>query len=164
MVAQIGILILITMLPVFELRGSIPLGIWAFGLSPWVVIPICLISNIAVSPLVYFLLDWMIRLVCKIKFMDFLYQKYRTKVIDKVKVKMEKYGVWGLAVFIGIPLPGSGVYSGAVGAHALGISFKKYMIAAVVGVLIAGTAVSIIVITGAEGWDIFIKAINKSPT
>jgi uncharacterized membrane protein len=158
MLLKLGILILISMLPIFELRGSIPLGIWKFDLSPCLVILICVISNIAVSPLVYFFLDWMIRLGCKIKWIDSLYQKYSHKVIGKIQVKMDKYGIWGLAVFIAIPLPGSGVYSGAIGAHALGISFKKYMIAAVIGVCIAAAVVSIIVIGGAEGWELFIKA------
>ena len=60
------------------------------------------------------------------------------KTQDKVYKYVEKYGVLGLAVFIGIPLPGSGVYSGALGAYLLGFRFRDFMRGAVIGVLIAG--------------------------
>ena len=60
----------------------------------------------------------------------------------------EKYGIIGLALFIGVPLPGSGVYSGALGAYLLGFNFKDYFKAAVLGVLIAATIVTIVSIFG----------------
>ena len=55
---------------------------------------------------------------------------------------VEKYGEFGVAVFIGIPLPGSGVYTGAFGSYLLGLDKRKFIIANVIGVLIAATAVT----------------------
>jgi len=57
---------------------------------------------------------------------------------------VDKYGELGVALFIGVPLPGSGVYSGALGAYVIGLKLKKFIIADIIGVLIAGTIVTII--------------------
>ena len=61
-----------------------------------------------------------------------------------IQKSVDKYGELGVALFIGVPLPGSGVYSGALGAYVIGLNFKKFIIADIIGVLIAGTIVTII--------------------
>jgi uncharacterized membrane protein len=75
---------------------------------------------------------------------------------DKVQKEVAKYGTIGLSVFIGIPLPGTGVYTGAVGAYMLGFGYKRFMIANVLGVLMAGIIVTAVVLTGAEMFRIFV--------
>ena len=150
-------LILITILPVFELRGSIPLGILQYKLSRFNVISICTIANIAIAPIVYYLIYYAIRLICRSERLSNMYQRYQNAVINRLRPKIEKWGFWGLALFIGIPLPGSGVYSGAIGAHALGISFKRYLGASFVGVIMASTIVSIITIGGFESFAFFLN-------
>jgi uncharacterized membrane protein len=57
---------------------------------------------------------------------------------------VDKYGELGVAVFIGVPLPGTGVYSGALGSYLLGLNRRKFMIANIRGVVIAGAAVTAI--------------------
>ena len=69
---------------------------------------------------------------------------------------MDKYGEIGLAIFIGIPLPGSGVYSGALAAYLIGMNFKRFIIAATIGVFIAGTIVTLATIGGTSAF-IFIR-------
>ena len=64
------------------------------------------------------------------------------KTQHKIHPYVEKYGELGVAVFIGIPLPMSGVYTGAFGAYLLGVDKKKFAIANVIGVLIAAVAVT----------------------
>ena len=81
------------------------------------------------------------------------------KTQKKLHPKVEKYGVWGLSIFIGIPLPGSGVYSGAMGGYLLGFTKKEFYIATVVGVLIAAAAVTAVVMSGSTILDIFIKKV-----
>jgi len=76
-----------------------------------------------------------------------------------VKPYVDKYGEWGIALFIGIPLPGSGSYSGALAAYVLGLSYKKFIIANLLGVLIAGIAVLIVSLTGSSLFSIFIKMV-----
>ena len=59
----------------------------------------------------------------------------------KLHPYVEKYGEWGLAVFIGVPLPGTGAYTGAFGAFLLGLDKRKFLVANALGVLIACAAV-----------------------
>jgi uncharacterized membrane protein len=77
------------------------------------------------------------------------------KTQKKIHPLVEKYGVWGLSVFIGVPLPGSGVYSGAVGGYLLGFTKREFYLATAIGVLIAAAAVTAVVLTGAEAFSIF---------
>ena len=159
--AHLGFLILLTILPVTELRASIPLGLLKYtDLAPWLVVTTCILANIAISPLVFLFVDGAIRLFCKMKWFDRFYQRYQERVVRKMAPRVEKYGVWGLAIFIGIPIPGSGVYSGAVGAHALGFKLRKYMVAAVFGVIMAAILVTAITygVKAGVGWlEFFIK-------
>ncbi len=60
----------------------------------------------------------------------------------------EKYSALGLALFIAIPLPGSGVYMGTLGAFVLGLERKKFLIASAVGVTLAGIIVTLLTMTG----------------
>ncbi len=64
------------------------------------------------------------------------------KTQTKIHPYVEKYGEFGVAVFIGIPLPGSGVYTGAFGSYLLGLDKRKFAIANVIGVVIAAVAVT----------------------
>ena len=68
------------------------------------------------------------------KFAKWLYKKK-----DKHKDKIEKYGYWGLLLFVGIPLPGTGAWTGTLAASILDLDFKKSCIACMAGVLLAGT-------------------------
>ncbi|MBW2984626.1 small multi-drug export protein [Candidatus Woesearchaeota archaeon] len=152
-------LVLLTLAPFLELRASIPYGILGTDLHWTTVFLICVIVNILLAPIVYVFLDKFIHLFLRIKVIDKVYQKYVEKTQKKIHKMVEKYGELGVAIFIGIPLPGSGVYSGALGSYLLGLSYKKFFIAAVIGVLIAGIAVTIVSLTGAEALSIFIKSI-----
>jgi len=60
-------------------------------------------------------------------------------------------------LFIGIPLPGSGVYTGALGAYVLGFGYKRFIIASTIGVLIAGIIVTAIMLTGSELFHFLVK-------
>jgi len=75
-------------------------------------------------------------------------------VQKRIKPYVDKYGELGVAVFIGIPLPGSGVYTGAFGAFLLGLDRRKFAIANVLGVCIAGTIVTAVTLVIAAGTSI----------
>ena len=156
---EILMLILLTLAPFLELRASIPYGIFTTDLHWSTVFLICVVANILLAPIVYIFLDKFMHLFLRIKIVNKYYQKYVEKTQKKIHKVVEKYGELGVAIFIGIPLPGSGVYSGALGSYLLGLSYKKFFIAAVLGVLIAGIAVTIISLTSAEALHFFIKTI-----
>ncbi len=148
MIKETLILFAITLLPFLELRASIPWGIFKYGMNPLLVFTICIISNIILVPFIWIFLNYIIHAFLKIPSLNNLYQKVVIKTQKKVHPYVEKYGVLGLAIFIGIPLPGSGVYSGGLGAYLLGFKFKDYLIASIIGVLIAGIIVTIVCLTG----------------
>jgi uncharacterized membrane protein len=64
-----------------------------------------------------------------------------------------------VALFIGIPLPGTGSYSGALGAYLLGLGYRKFIIANVIGVLMAGTIVTAVVLGGVGAFRVLIRII-----
>ncbi len=152
-------LIGITFLPFLELRASIPYGIITAHLPWYLVVIICVISNIIVGIIYFFIIDWIFHLLMKIPLLNTFWEKKVEKTRQKIHNGVEKYGEYFLIIFIGIPLPGSGVYSGALGAYLLGMSFRKFLIANIFGVIIAGTAVTLAVLSGAEALKFFFKQI-----
>jgi len=146
----------LTVLPFLELRASIPYGI-ILGYPWWVVLVMCLIFNIIIAPLTYLFWNKLIHLLRWIKFIDKLYNRTIERVQRKSRKYVEKYGELGLALFIGIPLPGSGVWSGSLAANIFGLRFRKYMVASIIGVLIAGMIVTIIMVSGTEVFSLFVK-------
>lgn len=150
-------LIFWTFIPGLELRWSIPYGISILKM-PWIeVVIITFITNILLGPVIYILLNQFVHIVIKINFFNNIYQKFVIRTRRKVESKVEKYGEFGLALFIGIPLPGSGVYTGALAAFILGLDFKKFFIATVIGVFIAGILVTIATLTGMEFLEFMLK-------
>ena len=144
MLNQIFNLIFITFLPFLELRASIPYGINVLKM-PWpTVFIICIIANIILGILIYFMLEKFVKFFLRYRIFSGPYEKIVLKTQKKIRKYVEKYGELGVALFIGVPLPGSGVYSGALGAYVIGLKFKKFIIADIIGVLIAGTIVTII--------------------
>ncbi len=160
MIIDILILIGLTIIPLVELRLAIPAGILSgtlhlpfnltvtgLGLSPLIVFPIVIITNFLMGLLVFNLL----------RNLDFILRKsfigkYYGKTLDHTRKQIhpyvEKYGVVGAVIFIGIPLPGSGVYTGSIGSFVLGLSRKEFYKASALGILIAGTIVTGLTISG----------------
>lgn len=149
----------ITFLPFLELRASIPYGILVLKMHWLPVFIIASIANIILGPIVYFFIDKLIHIFLKVKFIDNMYQKYVEKTQKNIHKYVEKYGEAAVAIFIGIPLPGSGSYSGALASYLIGLGYRKFFIANVIGVLIAAAIVTAIVMTGINAFDFFIKTI-----
>ena len=141
---QIAYLILITMLPFLELRASIPYGINILKIAWPTVFIVCVIANMVLGVLVYFMLDKFINFFLRFKIIEIPYKKIVLRTQKKIQKYVDRYGEIGVALFIGVPLPGSGVYTGALGAYILGMKFRKFVIANIIGVLIAGIIVTII--------------------
>ncbi len=152
-------LIILTLMPFLELRASIPYGIFSTNLHWGWVFMVCVLVNIILAPIVYYIFLEIIQLFRKIKVIDYCYNKTVVRTQRRVHKYVEKYGVFGLAIFIGIPLPGSGVYSGALAADLLGFEFKDFFKAAIIGVVVAGLIVLLVSLLGNGAWDIFVKKI-----
>ena len=136
-------IVFLTLLPGLELRLSIPTGI-ALGLSWPVVFAIAVIVNAFLGILVYFALDTLLPFVLKIKFFDSLYKRIVIRTQKKVAPYVDRYGLLGIALFVAIPLPGSGSWTGALAAFLLGLGYRRFAVANLVGVLIAAVLVTAI--------------------
>ncbi|HIB85266.1 MAG TPA: ligand-binding protein SH3, partial [Chromatiaceae bacterium] len=73
---------------------------------------------------------------------------------------IDKYGFWGLMVFVMIPLPVTGAYTGSFAAWIFGVKRRKAFLAVSLGVLIAGVIVTTVVLTGSQTFDFLIKHIG----
>ncbi len=132
------------MVPLIELRGAVPVG--AIAGIPWYInYPICIIGNMLPVPIILLfvsaVLKWMS--TCKVslfnKVANFIYKK-----ADKHKEKIDAGGFWGLMLFVGIPLPGTGAWTGALVASLLGMKKRHSIPAIALGVLIAGVIMGVI--------------------
>jgi len=157
--AEILKMVAITFLPALELRASIPYGIFGTDFHWSSVFIICVVANFIVGILIFIFLEWIIKLMCLIKPIEALWKRYIDRTQKRISKGVEKYGEWAVAVFIGIPLPGSGVYTGAVASFLIGLNFKKFIVANLIGVIIAGVLVTLFCLTGFGLSNIFIKQV-----
>ncbi len=131
------IVFIISMMPVLELRGGL-IAASLLGLSPLKSYIIAIIGNIIPVPFILLfinrLLLWMrrSRLRWLNSFANWLYGK-----VDKHKGQIEKYGFWGLVLFVGIPLPGTGAWTGCLIASVLNMDRKRAALATLIGVFMA---------------------------
>jgi len=140
-IEKIAQVLLATVLPISELRGGMWLGIVTFGLDPLLTFGIAVITNI----LIFFPIFFVLRLFYdKVLHRIPLFNKYLDNLRKRGKPKVDKYGFWGLFLFVAIPLPLTGVYTGTILAWLLGMDWKKAFPAIAFGVLIAGGVVLLI--------------------
>ena len=133
-----------SMLPIIELRGAIPMGA-AFGLPWWQTYIIAVIGNMLPVPIILLfvksVLNWMAG--CKVKFFNKVANKMFEKA-EKNREKIEKYAFWGLTLFVAIPLPATGAWTGTLVAALFDMRFWKSLLSALVGVMIAGVVMTLI--------------------
>ena len=131
---------LISMVPVLELRGAIPIGV-AGGLSPLAAMCIAIIGNLVPVPfLIVFTRQVFNWLKTKGKIRVFV-EKLETRATEKSQIVL-KYAWVGLCMLVAIPLPGTGAWTGALVAAVLNMRLKKAMPAISLGVVIAGFIVT----------------------
>ena len=135
--------LLVSMTPVVELRGGIPFGV-ARGLPVWAAFTAAIIGNMLPVPfiVVYIrrFLQWMRRRLPKL---NSLADKIEKKAHLKGQ-KVTKYKYLGLMLFVAVPLPGTGAWTGALAAAFLDMPLKKALASIFAGILMAGLAISIL--------------------
>lgn len=133
-----------SMLPIIELRGAIPMGA-AFGLPWWQTYLISIVGNMLPVPIILLfvksVLNWMAG--CKVKFFNKVANKMFEKA-EKNREKIEKYAFWGLTLFVAIPLPATGAWTGTLVAALFDMKFWKSLLSALIGVMIAGVVMTLI--------------------
>ncbi|MDP6670647.1 MAG: small multi-drug export protein [archaeon] len=137
-------IILLTLIPTLELRASIPYGILIARLPALEVFVIAVVVNILLGLVLFLFLDSLVRFFTRVKLINDIYEKIVARTQRKVEPYVERFGTVGVALFIAVPLPGSGVWTGALAAYLLGLKFRKFALANIVGVLIAAVTVTAI--------------------
>jgi len=134
---------IISMIPIIELRLPIPVGV-AVGISPAVAIPIAVIGNLIPVPFIILFIKkifaWMRKISPKL---NGVVDKMEAKA-EKNKARVLKYAFWGLALFVAIPLPGTGAWTGALVAAMLDMPLKKAFPSVLIGVVGAGLLVAFV--------------------
>lgn len=138
---EIALTLLLTVLPIIELRGGIPLGI-ALGLPPLLTFSIAVVANALMFFPIFLALDLFYdRVLYRIPLLD----RYLARVRERGKPKVDRYGFWGLTLIVALPLPVTGVYTGTALVWLLGMDRRKAFPAIALGVLMAGAIVLLIV-------------------
>ncbi len=134
---------LVSMVPVIELRGGLPIA-YALGMNIWLAVPICIIANLIPVPFILWFVTPLFTALKKTKLFRPMVEKLEARAQGKSE-RVEKGWFWGLALFVGIPLPGTGAWTGALIAAMLNIPFKKAFPAILLGVLLAAVIVGLLV-------------------
>lgn len=134
---------LVSMVPIIELRGAIPIGV-GYGLDYWVVVLVAVIGNIIPVPFIILFIRKIFELMRKwSKKLDGIVTKLEKRAESKSDV-VQKYAFWGLFVLVAIPLPGTGAWTGALVAAMLDMRLKRAFPAIALGVLTAAAIVTFV--------------------
>lgn len=139
--------ILLAMMPISELRGAIPLA-FQYGLNPYFAIPAIVIANFIPVPLILLFLQPVEKWLRKWKFCDKLLNKIFEHTRKKTRKSIERWGSLALIIFVAIPLPVTGAWTGSLAAYLFGLEFKKSLICIFIGICIACFIVTIATIAG----------------
>lgn len=136
------IVFIISMIPILELRGSIlAAGFLKMEfLSTYI---IAVIGNMLPIPFILFFIDKIFNWMKKVKFLKPMVEKLENKALSKSD-QIRKYGGWGLFLFVAIPLPGTGAWTGALAATLLRMKRRQSLPVIFAGVAVAGLIMSLL--------------------
>lgn len=134
--------VLLATLPIIELRGALPVALlWSEPLSIWTAYPLAVLGNMLPIPLIIWFLEPVTRFVRRWKygerFVEWLFARTRRKGRN-----IERYEFWGLVLFVAIPLPMTGAWTGAMAGHIFGFGRMRNLAACFLGVCLAGVVMS----------------------
>jgi len=136
------IVFLVSMIPLLELRGSI----LAAGFMNTTFLPTyiaAVLGNMLPIPFILIFIEMVFNLMEKVSFLEKIPKKIKEKALSKSE-QIEKYGYFGLFLFVAIPLPGTGAWTGALLSVLLGLKKGKSLLAILLGVMTAGLIMSLL--------------------
>lgn len=152
------IVFLVSMVPLIELRGAVPYGV-IFGLPLWLTFLVAIIGNMLPVPIIYFfarkVLEWGCDKPVIGKFFTFCLEKGH-RGGEKLKAKAGRGLFWALLIFVGIPLPGTGAWTGTLAASLLDMGFKESVLACMGGVILAGIIMGTLSLLGVSAFGVIV--------
>ena len=144
-----AIVFVISMIPILELRGGL-IAAKLLGIPMFQAIGVCLLGNILPIPFILLFIEkillWMEK--CKVKWISKLALWLKARALGEKSKKIRKYEFLGILLFVGIPLPGTGAWTGSLIAALLHVSRKKSVPAIGLGLLLATTIMCILLYFG----------------
>ena len=141
---------LISMVPIVELRGGIPIGV-GMGIDWKLAVAICMIGNMLPVPFIFFfarrILEWGKDKPVIGKFFTWCLEKGH-KGGEKLCEKAGRRTFFALMIFVGIPLPGTGAWTGTLAASLLDFDFKKSILSVMCGVILAAIIITVATLLG----------------
>ncbi|MCI9315394.1 MAG: small multi-drug export protein [Lachnospiraceae bacterium] len=134
------VVFIISMIPILELRGGLIVS-QLLQIPITTAIPICIIGNIIPIPFILLFIKQIFKWMKKIRLFRGLIEKLENRAMSKSD-NIKKYEFWGLVLFVGIPLPGTGAWTGSLIAALLDVDFKKAVLAELLGIAIATVIMS----------------------
>lgn len=135
-VGKEALVFIISMIPIVELRGALLVAGPILGVPVAKAIPLSILGNIVPVPFILLLITPVFAWMKGTKKLKPLVERLETRAMSK-KDQIEKYEFWGIVLFVGIPLPGTGAWTGSLIAALLGVKFKKAFPAVVLGICMA---------------------------
>ena len=133
-----------SMIPIIELRGAIPLGA-GLGLPWWQSYALAILGHMLPVPFILLMIKavigWMSR--SKVQFFNKI-ADFLLKRVEKRRDKIEKYSFWGVCLFVAVPLPVTGAWTGSLVAAMIDMKFWKALLSCLFGVMIAGVVMTLI--------------------
>ena len=158
MLKHILIVFLVSMVPLIELRGAVPYGV-IFGLPLWLTFVVAIVGNMLPVPIIYFfarkVLEWGCDKPVIGKFFTFCLEKGH-RGGEKLKSKAGRGLFWALLLFVGIPLPGTGAWTGTLAASLLDMGFKESVLACMGGVILAGIIMGTLSLLGVSAFGVIV--------
>ena len=142
---------LVSIVPVSELRGGIPLAV-ALGANPFLAFIACALANMLVAPVVFFFLEFVHHRLLPVRAYRKTFDWFLERARRKSRKTIEKWGCLGLAIFVAIPLPMTGAYTGTLAAWFFGMKPWKAIAFVSLGVVVAGLIVTAATVAG---WAVF---------
>ena len=144
------IVIIIAVLPLSELRGALLVAINFFHMPWYWAFLLAVIGNMLPVPIVLLFLDFFVRLISKVR----IGKRLANWILERTRARsriIQKYERIGLIIFVAIPLPFTGAWTGAIAAFLLGMKFHHAFLAILCGVIIAGVIVTCLCLLGWVG-------------
>lgn len=132
---------LISMLPIIELRGAIPVA-FTLGMDLIPSLIVSIVGNLLPVPFILLLITPVCNYLKKTRILRWL-PEFLERKVAKNSAKVTKYATWGLFIFVAIPLPGTGAWTGALIASFLDFRFRDAFWSIVAGVITAGIIMSV---------------------
>ncbi len=151
------VVIILSAAPISEVRGGIPAGM-IMGMPLAHILPLAIISNVVSVIPVVLGFNWAAERLADTPLLGGLI----TRLIQRARSKeamVEKHGVWAVTLFVAIPLPMTGAWTGSVVAAVFGMRFERVLFCLTIGVMIASAIVTLLMLGGTE----IFSAISGTP-